>query len=102
MGLPIELTYLAASILFILGLRGLSSPETARRGMVFAEVGMFLAIVGTLLHRDIISYEWIIAGFVIGSVIGTAIGLLVPMTKMPERIALLHALVGPAAGLVRI
>jgi len=98
----IEAPYLAASVLFILGLRGLSSPETARRGMVLAEVGMFLAIVGTLLHRDIISYEWIIAGFVIGSAIGTAMGLLIPMTKMPERIALSHAFGGLAAALVGI
>src|SRR6185436_8794604 len=72
MGLPIELTYLAASILFILGLKGLSHPESARRGMIFAEVGMLLAIVGTLLHREIISYEWIIAGLIIGSLVGVS------------------------------
>jgi NAD(P) transhydrogenase subunit beta len=98
----IELVYLVSAVLFILGLRGLSSPETARRGMVFAEVGMFLAIVGTLLHRDIVSYEWIIAGVVVGSGIGTAMGLLIPMTKMPERIALSHAFGGLAAALVGV
>ncbi len=98
----VQLLYLAASVLFILGLRGLSSPETARRGMFLAEVGMLLAIVGTLLHRDIISYEWIIAGFIVGSAIGTAMGLLIPMTKMPERIALSHAFGGLAAALVGI
>ncbi len=98
----VEVNYLVASVLFILGLRGLSSPETARRGMFLAEVGMFLAIVGTLLHRDIISYQWIIAGFIIGSAIGTAMGLLIPMTKMPERIALSHAFGGLAAALVGI
>jgi NAD(P) transhydrogenase subunit beta len=98
----VDVVYLVASVLFILGLRGLSSPETARRGMFFAEIGMLLAIVGTLLHRDIISYEWIIAGFIIGSAIGTAMGLLIPMTKMPERIALSHAFGGLAAALVGI
>jgi NAD(P) transhydrogenase subunit beta len=102
MGLPIELTYLAASILFILGLKGLSHPETARRGMIFAEVGMFLAIVGTLLHREIISYEWIIAGLIIGSLIGGAISIWVPMTAMPQRTALSHAFGALAASLVGV
>ena len=102
MGLPIELTYLAASILFILGLKGLSHPETARRGMIFAEVGMFLAIVGTLLHREIISYEWIIAGLIIGSIIGGAMSIWVPMTAMPQRTALSHAFGALAASLVGV
>ena len=102
MGLPIELTYLAASILFILGLKGLSHPETARRGMIYAEIGMFLAIVGTLLHREIVSYEWIIAGLVIGSLIGGAISIWVPMTAMPQRTALSHAFGALAASLVGV
>src|SRR5262245_54903603 len=102
MGLPIELTYLAASILFILGLKGLSNPETARRGMISAEVGMLLAIVGTLLHREIISYEWIVAGLIIGSLIGGAISIWVPMTAMPQRTALSHAFGALAACLVGV
>ncbi|HSQ20172.1 MAG TPA: NAD(P)(+) transhydrogenase (Re/Si-specific) subunit beta [Blastocatellia bacterium] len=102
MGLPIELTYLAASILFILGLKGLSHPETARRGMIYAEIGMFLAIVGTLRHKDIISYEWIIAGLIIGSLIGGAISIWVPMTAMPQRTALSHAFGALAASLVGV
>src|SRR5882724_1212520 len=102
MGLPIELTYLAASILFILGLKGLSHPETARRGMICAEVGMLLAIVGTLFHRDIISYEWIIAGLIIGSIIGGAMSIWVPMTAMPQRTALSHAFGALAASLVGV
>jgi H+-translocating NAD(P) transhydrogenase subunit beta len=100
--LPIELTYLAASILFILGLKGLSHPETARRGMIFAEIGMFLAIVGTLFHREIISYEWIIAGLIIGSLIGGAMSIWVPMTAMPQRTALSHAFGALAASLVGV
>jgi NAD(P) transhydrogenase subunit beta len=98
----IEFTYLAASVLFILGLKGLSHPETARRGMIYAEVGMFLAIVGTLVHKDIISYEWIIAGLIIGSIIGGAISIWVPMTAMPQRTALSHAFGALAASLVGV
>jgi NAD(P) transhydrogenase subunit beta len=98
----IELTYLSASILFILGLKGMSHPDSARRGMFYAEVGMFLAIIGTLLHRDIISYEWIIAGLIIGSLIGGAISIWVPMTAMPQRTALSHAFGALAAALVGI
>ncbi len=98
----VEVAYLAASALFVQGLRDLSSPETARRGMFFAEIGMFLAIVGTLLHKDIVSYEWIIVGIVIGSVIGTGISLAIPMTAVPQRTALSHAFGGLAAALVGI
>ena len=98
----IELAYLIASVLFILGLRGLRSPESARRGIAFAEVGMLVAIGGTLLHNHLVSYQWIIGGVVIGSAIGTAMAVLIPMTKMPERIALSHAFGGLAAALVGV
>jgi H+-translocating NAD(P) transhydrogenase subunit beta len=101
-GPVIELSYLAASILFILGLKGLSNPETARRGMWMAEFGMLLAIVGTLLHKEIVTYEWILVGLVVGSAIGTAMGLWVPMTAMPQRTALSHAFGGLAAALVGV
>ena len=69
----IEFTYLLAGILFILGLKGLSHPETAKRGMHLAEFGMLMAIIGTLLHFDIVSYELIIVGLVVGSLVGGAI-----------------------------
>jgi H+-translocating NAD(P) transhydrogenase subunit beta len=98
----IEVSYLFASILFILGLRGLSHPDTARRGMHLAEFGMLLAILGTLINREIVSYEWIIAGLLIGSTIGLAMGLWVPMTAMPQRTALSHAFGALAASLVGI
>ncbi len=98
----IEFTYLLASILFILGLKGLSHPESAKRGMHMAELGMLMAIVGTLLHRDIISYEWIVAGLVIGGGIGAAMAYWVPMTAMPQRTALSHAFGAFAAALVGI
>src|SRR5207245_9969060 len=66
----IQLAYLAASVLFILGLKGLSHPDTARRGMLLAELGMLMAIVGTLLKHEIVRYEWIIAGGAIGGGMG--------------------------------
>ena len=98
----IEFSYLAASILFILGLKGLSHPETARRGMHLAELGMLMAVIGTLLHQEIVSYEWIIAGLLVGSTIGAAMAIWVPMTAMPQRTALSHAFGAFAAALVGI
>jgi H+-translocating NAD(P) transhydrogenase subunit beta len=98
----IEFSYLLASILFILGLRGMSHPETARRGMHLAEFGMAAAVIGTLLQREIISYEWIIAGLLVGSTMGLAMGVWVPMTAMPQRTALSHAFGALAASLVGV
>ena len=98
----IELSYLLASILFILGLKGLSHPETAKRGMHLAEFGMLMAIIGTLLHHEIVTYVWIIAGLAIGSVVGLAMGFWVPMTAMPQRTALSHAFGAFAAALVGV
>jgi NAD(P) transhydrogenase subunit beta len=98
----IELSYLIASILFILGLKGLSHPETAKRGMHLAEFGMLMAIVGTLMHHEIISFTWIITGLVIGSLVGLAMGVWVPMTAMPQRTALSHAFGAFAAALVGV
>jgi len=98
----IQLLYLAAAILFIKGLRGLGAAKTARRGIFYAEVGMLAAVIGTLLHREIISYEYILVGLVLGSAIGTMMGLWIPMTKMPERIALSHAFGGLAVSLVGV
>src|SRR5829696_2377253 len=98
----IELSYLLASILFILGLKGLSHPETAKRGMHLAEFGMLMAIIGTLVHYEIVTYVWIITGLVLGSLVGLAMGLWVPMTAMPQRTALSHAFGAFAAALVGI
>src|SRR5918997_1721985 len=98
----IEFTYLLAGILFILGLKGMSHPETAKRGMHLAEFGMLLAIVGTLLHHDIVSYELIIAGLIVGGAIGGAMAYWVPMTAMPQRTALSHAFGAFAAALVGV
>ncbi|HJY28760.1 MAG TPA: NAD(P)(+) transhydrogenase (Re/Si-specific) subunit beta [Pyrinomonadaceae bacterium] len=98
----IEFSYLLASISFILGLKGMSHPETAKRGMHLAEFGMLMAIIGTLMHLEIVTYTWIIAGLAIGSVVGLAMGVWVPMTAMPQRTALSHAFGAFAAALVGI
>jgi H+-translocating NAD(P) transhydrogenase subunit beta len=98
----IEFSYLLASIFFILGLKGMSHPETAKRGMHLAEFGMLMAIIGTLLHHEIVTWTWIITGLAIGSLVGLAMGLWVPMTAMPQRTALSHAFGAFAAALVGI
>ena len=98
----IEFSYLFASIFFIFGLKGLSHPKTARRGMNMAALGMLVAIVGTLLHHEIISYQMIIIGMIIGSAIGAAMSIWMPMTAMPQRTALSHAFGALAASLVGV
>ena len=100
--LILQLLYLTACVLFILGLKGLSSPKHARRGMNLAAIGMLAAVVGTLFHHEILRYEWIIAGFILGSLIGSAMAIFMPMTAMPQRIALSHAFGALAAVLVGV
>jgi NAD(P) transhydrogenase subunit beta len=97
-----ESTYLVASILFILALKMMSHPDTARRGMFLAEGGMFAAIVGTLIGAHIITWTWIIAGLALGSIIGAWMAVTVPMTAMPQRTALSHAFGALAAALVGV
>ncbi len=92
-----SLTYLIATILFIFGLKGLSSPKTAMRGNLFAMIGMAIAIFATVLHPEVKNYTWIIAGFIVGGGIGTTLALRVQMTSMPELVAMLHSFVGLAA-----
>src|SRR3981189_2114393 len=85
----IEITYLVASALFILALKWMSSPTTARHGIWAGEIGMVLAIAGTLLHHGM-DYRWIAVGLVLGSGIGVPLGM-VQMTAVPQRTALSHA-----------
>jgi NAD(P) transhydrogenase subunit beta len=87
----IELLYLVASVLFILSLKWMSSPTTARHGIWAGEAGMLLAICGTLLHRGIVDYRLIAIGLVLGTIIGIPLGR-VAMTAVPQRTALSHAL----------
>jgi NAD(P) transhydrogenase subunit beta len=94
--------YILSAVLFVLGLKGLSSPKWARKGMFLAEFGMLVAIVGTLFHEDIHSYTWIALGLILGSVIGGTMGLQIPMTAVPQRTALSHSLGALAATLIGI
>ena len=98
----IQALYLASSVLFILGLKGLSSAKSARNGMFLAELGMLLAVVGTLLHLEVVRFEWILVGLTVGSVIGAAMAIFMPMTAMPQRIAISHAFGALAATLVGV
>jgi NAD(P) transhydrogenase subunit beta len=97
-----QAAYLAASLLFILGLRSLSSPAKARRGMQQAALGMLLAVVGTLVQQEIVRYEWIAGGMAVGAIIGAAMAIYMPMTAMPQRIAVSHSLGAVAATLVGV
>jgi len=94
------MSYVIASILFILSLSGLSHPETARRGNYFGMAGMSIAILATLLSDTVDSYIILLIALAIGGVIGTKAALKVEMTQMPELVALMHSLVGMAAVLV--
>jgi NAD(P) transhydrogenase subunit beta len=98
----IPISYLAASVLFILGLRSLTKPDKARRGMQLAAAGMAAAVIGTLMNSAIVDYRWIIGGLAIGGIIGYPLGTRVPMTAMPQRIALSLTFSALAASLVGI
>src|SRR5256714_140427 len=98
----LQLFYLASAILFVMGLRGLSHPRTARRGMFLAEFGMLLAIIGSLLHHEIVDYRWIAAGLVLGTAIGVPMAIWIPMTAVPQRTALSHSFGALAAALIGV
>ncbi|MGE5656807.1 MAG: NAD(P)(+) transhydrogenase (Re/Si-specific) subunit beta [Actinomycetota bacterium] len=98
----IQITYLIAASLFIVGLKQLGSPATARQGNVIAAIGMLLAIVATLLEQQVVSYELIGVGIVIGSVLGTIMARTVAMTDMPQMVGLLNGFGGAASALVAI
>src|SRR6185295_12303432 len=94
-----QATYLAAAALFIFSLRWLSTPKTARQGVAAGVAGMTLAVIGTVLHPEIVSYKWILIALVVGTAIGVPLSW-VPLTAVPQRTALSHAFGGLAAGLV--
>src|SRR5208283_2685929 len=94
--------YLAivAAALFILSLKWMNSPTTARRGVFAGELGMLLAIAATLVANQIFNWQWIVAAFLIGSAVGVPIAYIMPMTAVPQRTALSHACGALAAALV--
>ena len=94
-------SYLVAAALFILSLKWLSHPRTARRGVRAGEIGMALAIIGTLLMFHV-GYKWVLIGIVLGSLIGAPMAIWMPMTAVPQRTALSHAFGALAAALVGI
>lgn len=98
----IELSYLVAASLFIIGLKQLGSPATARQGNSLAAVGMLLAVVATLLNQQVLNYQMIFIGLLIGSVIGAIAAYKVEMTDMPQMVGLLNGLGGAASALVAI
>jgi NAD(P) transhydrogenase subunit beta len=95
----IEIIYLITTVLFILSLKWMSAPSSARRGVLAGELGMLLAIGATLLHRGIVDYRWVAIALVLGSIIGVPLGL-VQMTSVPQRTALSHAFGAFAVALV--
>ena len=97
MALLINLAYALAAVLFIVGLKMLGSPATARRGNLISAVAMFIAVVVTLFDRSIVDFEWIALGVVIGTVIGVLAARMVAMTKMPEMVALFNGFGGLAS-----
>jgi len=94
-----QAAYLAAAALFVLSLKWLSDPATARRGVGAGALGMVLAVAGTLLHPEIVGYGWILGALVVGTLVGVPLSF-VPLTAVPQRTALSHAFGGLAAGLV--
>jgi NAD(P) transhydrogenase subunit beta len=95
----IQLAYLCSAALFIFSLKWMNDPKTARQGVLAGVVAMALAVGGTLLHRDIVSYEWIAVAIVLGTIAGVPLSR-VALTAVPQRTALSHAFGGLAAGLV--
>ncbi len=84
----LEFLYMAAAAGFILALKWMSSPGKARRGLIAGEIGMLLAVIGTLLRYEVVRYDWIFAAFLVGSAIGVPLAYLMPMTAVPQRTAM--------------
>ncbi len=98
--LIVNLVYIVSAALFIFGLKMLSSPATARRGNFISAIGMFLAVAVTLLSKEIIDFQWIVVGVIIGSIIGAVSARIVAMTQMPEMVAIFNGFGGIASLLV--
>lgn len=96
----LPLLYMIAAIGFILAIKWMNSPVTARRGVIVGEIGMVIAIVGTLLRFEVVHYEWILVAFVLGTAVGIPIAYIMPMTAVPQRTAFSHACGALASALI--
>jgi len=96
----LPLFYMLAAAGFILAIKWMNSPATARRGVIAGEIGMLLAVVGTLLRFEVVDYTWIMVAFFLGSAIGVPLAYLMPMTAVPQRTAISHAFGALASALI--
>ena len=92
--------YMLAAAGFILAIKWMSSPATARRGVIVGEIGMLIAVVGTLLRYEVVNYQWILIAFFLGSAIGVPLAYMMPMTAVPQRTAISHAFGALASALI--
>ena len=96
----LPIVYMLAAAGFIMAIKWMNSPATARRGVVVGEIGMLLAVVGTLLRFDVVSYQWILIAFFLGAAIGVPVAYMMPMTAVPQRTAFSHACGALASALI--
>ncbi len=102
MKIAIEIIYLISSVFFIFGIKFLGSPKTARKGNLFAAIGMFLAIAATLFDQQVLTFQWIIIGSIIGSLVGIVLAVKTPMTGMPQMVGMLNGFGGGASTVVAL
>jgi H+-translocating NAD(P) transhydrogenase subunit beta len=96
----LPILYMLAAMGFILAIKWMNSPATARRGVIVGEIGMALAVAGTLLRFEVVSYQWILVAFVLGTAVGIPIAYIMPMTAVPQRTAFSHACGALASALI--
>jgi len=96
----LPILYMLAAMGFILAIKWMNSPATARRGVIVGEIGMALAVVGTLLRFEVVSYQWILVAFFLGTAVGIPIAYIMPMTAVPQRTAFSHACGALASALI--
>jgi H+-translocating NAD(P) transhydrogenase subunit beta len=96
----LPILYMLAAIGFILAIKWMNSPATARRGVIIGEIGMALAVIGTLLRFEVVNYEWILVAFFLGTAVGIPIAYIMPMTAVPQRTAFSHACGALASALI--
>jgi NAD(P) transhydrogenase subunit beta len=96
----LPLIYLLAAVGFILAMKWMNHPSTARRGVIIGEIGMLLAVIGTLLRAEVVEYQWVLIALAIGSAIGAPLAYLMPMTSVPQLTALSHAFGALASALI--